>query len=400
MAFILSPNMNLPIPSVGSEQGPNYAFDVNNSLTLLDQHDHSPGRGVQITPAGLNLNTDVSFLGNSAINLNSVVLLSNPNDTTLQSIFVAPGSETPAINDLWYLDSAGNAVQLTSNGIVNSTAAAIPGESYAAGTFFWKQTQDGLPTTPANFDIGSITIRPTVAATSNGIILSPPSALTSQYSLLLPLLPISQSFMTLDQSGNITAPISTNQGIVAANIAPNTITAAQIAPNTITTTQISPTAGIIGGQIALATVTPANLTGGTAVTSASSGNFTSNSLPYINITNLNVTLTTVNIARPVFFYFNATPQAPSSGSLPSNGSVFASNNGAVIMQFEIIDQNGRVVFYSSINGADGAVSAPMSSFNCADFAPTATTMTYTCIISGFNTGVYSVLNTTMTAIQV
>ena len=36
MSFTNSPNMNLPIPTVGGEPGPNYATDVNSSLTLVD----------------------------------------------------------------------------------------------------------------------------------------------------------------------------------------------------------------------------------------------------------------------------------------------------------------------------------------------------------------------------
>lgn len=199
MSFILSPNMNLSIPSIGQEPGPNYAFDVNSSLTLIDQHDHSPGRGVQINPAGININADLSFNANSAINLTSLVLLSQTSNSTLQSIYVKPGTETPAIQDLWYNDSAGNAVQLTFNGLVNATIASLPGESFAAGTFFWKQGAGS--TVPANFDIGSITIRPNVALTANGVVLGPPSGIGSQYNINLPLLPASTQVLTISPAG-------------------------------------------------------------------------------------------------------------------------------------------------------------------------------------------------------
>jgi hypothetical protein len=199
MSFILSPNMNLNIPSVGQEPGPQYAFDVNSSLTLIDQHDHSPGRGVQINPAGININADLSFNSNNAININNLVLLSQPSSSILQSIYVKPGTETPAIQDLWYNDSAGNAVQLTFNGLVNATIASLPGESYAAGTFFWKQGAGS--TTPANFDIGSITLRPNVALTANGVVLGPPSGIGSQYNINLPLLPVTTQVLTISNSG-------------------------------------------------------------------------------------------------------------------------------------------------------------------------------------------------------
>ena len=51
--------------------------------------------------------------------------------------------------------------------------------------FTFEQAQDMLPTTPANFDIGSITLRPNVALTTNGVVLAPPSAISSQYQINL-----------------------------------------------------------------------------------------------------------------------------------------------------------------------------------------------------------------------
>ena len=97
---------------------------------------------------------------------------------------------------MWYTDGNGVPIQLTSGGLVNATIASLPGESYAAGTFFWKQ--GNLSTTPANFDIGSITLRPNVAGTTFGVVLNPPAGITSEYDIQLPLLPASNSFMLLD----------------------------------------------------------------------------------------------------------------------------------------------------------------------------------------------------------
>lgn len=201
--------MNLSIPTVGNEAGPQYAFDINSSLSLIDQHDHSPGRGVQITPAGININADLNLQDNSLTNALSLVLFpQGAPSTTLYAISAAPGGGT-GVNDLYYTDGTGTTIQITKNGIVNVVASSIPGESYSTGTFIWTQTQDSLPTTPANFDIGSITLRPNVALTSNGVILGPPSAIASQYNINLPLLPVSTSIMAIDSSGNITTPATT-----------------------------------------------------------------------------------------------------------------------------------------------------------------------------------------------
>lgn len=203
MAIVMSPNMQLPIPSVGTTAGPDYAISIDACLSAIDQHDHSTGRGVQITPAGMNINSTLTFGNNPATNVSYLNMQALGSATTvLQSLSVAPGTETPAIQDLWYTDSNGTAVQLTAGGFVNATLASIPGQSYAAGTFYWKQGTGS--TTPANFDIGSITIRPNSASTSNGVTIAPPSAIASQYTVTLPLLPAAPAYTKMDTSGNIT----------------------------------------------------------------------------------------------------------------------------------------------------------------------------------------------------
>lgn len=256
MSSINSPNMSLPIPTVGSQPGPDYAINVNTSLTLLDAHDHTPGRGVPITPAAMNINEDLSLNGNSLIDAISLVLsASGSASTTPMSLSAAPGGESPPQYDLWYTPDTGVPIQITKNGIVNATASSIDGESYSSGTFYWTQAQDGLPTTPANFDIAAITLRPAVALTAFGVTLQPASAIASQYSINLPLLPADQKFLTLDQSGNMVATWDVDD--VTIEVATNVvqvknqgITAAKIANNTITTSQISNTAGITKTQLA------------------------------------------------------------------------------------------------------------------------------------------------------
>ncbi len=205
MSILISSSMSLPIPGVGTEAGPNFAIDVNSCFTLIDQHDHSPGQGVQITPAGLNINATLTFNSQQATALLSASFTAqNSPSSVLQSIYVAPGTESPAaIQDLWYTDSAGNNVQLTSNGLVNAIVASLPGESYSGGTFFWKQGTGS--TTPANFDIGSIILRPNVAGTTLGTTLIPNAA--STFSMTLPADPASaggSNFLLMDTSGTIT----------------------------------------------------------------------------------------------------------------------------------------------------------------------------------------------------
>ena len=207
MAYIISPNMTLVVPSVGSEQGPDYAFDINTSLAIIDSHDHSVGSGVKITPAGMNISSALTFNNNPAAHLQYINFDAQTSVSTVQALYVKPGGEATPINDLFYNDGIGNVIQLTKSGTVNATIASLPGESYGGGTFTWKQGAGSV--NPADFDIGSITLRPNIAATTFGITLTTPSAIASAFTLVLPALPAASSnpyIMTLDSSGNITAP--------------------------------------------------------------------------------------------------------------------------------------------------------------------------------------------------
>ncbi len=240
MSNTISPNMNLIVPGVGTEAGPTYAFDINSSLTLIDQHDHSFGKGVQITPAGLNINSALTLQGNALTSVASVTFVPQASNSTLTTLYVKPGSESTPIQDLWFNDGAGNPVQLTSGGLVNATIASLPGESYAGGTFTWRTVVGSPPvatTVPANFNIGSIVLQPNVASTPFSATISA-TGVTSVYTISLPASLLgTQGFVTLSSSGQIIE-------------VPYPLTAASIAAGTITTTQISSTAGIIGTQLA------------------------------------------------------------------------------------------------------------------------------------------------------
>src|ERR1700676_1980538 len=70
----LTPNMSLIVPTVGAngDPGPDYANNQNQDLSILDSHNHSPGSGVQVTPQGLNINSNLPFNNNSATGVTGV----------------------------------------------------------------------------------------------------------------------------------------------------------------------------------------------------------------------------------------------------------------------------------------------------------------------------------------
>lgn len=212
-------NMTLPIPIVGVEEGPQYATDVNTCFTLIDQHDHSSGKGIPVGVAGLNIDGDLPFLQNNLTQARSLRLypqsavLAEPTDI---------GCLYEVTNDLYYNDGAGNQIRITQSGgiagspgsIANLTSPASATYVSADQTFVW---QSGA-STAANMDGGSVILR-NITASSFGLTLSPPT-LSSNYTITLPALPAAQAFLTIDASGSVAAPVLIAGGITKSMIAP------------------------------------------------------------------------------------------------------------------------------------------------------------------------------------
>ena len=197
--------MNLPIPVVGVDPGPDWALNINACLTIVDAHDHTNGKGVQITPNGLNINSTLSVNGNDVIDFRTVR-------------FAVQGSVTGAADlgclyvsgeDLYFNDENGNVIRITQNGGVAGSPGSISNltspasASYVSGnqTFVWQFDVNQA----ANMDMQSIILR-NATASSFGVTVSAPSLLSVDYNIILPTLPVVQSFVTIDSSGNMAAP--------------------------------------------------------------------------------------------------------------------------------------------------------------------------------------------------
>lgn len=238
-----SPNMNLPIPTVGQEPGPQYATDVNNCLTLVDMHNHNPGSGVQITSSGININADLSWNNNNLTSNKSVRF--QPQGSPLSGAQDL-GCIYEAGVDLWYNDGNGNQIQLTSGGAIVGTPGSISGlvppasASYntGSGTFIWQSAVN----TAANMDFASAIFR-NMTASSFGVTVSAPAALGSNYSLVWPTIPGTTNFVSLDTSGNFAAVWNVDNTTINFSgnniqVKPGGITATQIANNAVTTPAI------------------------------------------------------------------------------------------------------------------------------------------------------------------
>lgn len=210
----ITPNMNLIVPGVGTTSGPEYADNINSDLAILDSHDHSLGAGAQITPSGLNINAPLPMNNQTLTSVAALTLQAQSSDAASNSVYEKGV-------DLYFRDGSGNVIRITQSGSVAGATGTITGlpsgtasASYSSGTFVFQSATN----TAANIDGGSFVFRNSTA-NSKGLTLQPPNAMGANYTLTLPSIPGSQSFLTVDTSGNIAGYAAINQGITRSNLA-------------------------------------------------------------------------------------------------------------------------------------------------------------------------------------
>lgn len=298
----VSPNMGLTIPTVSQTPGPEWASNINSSLSLVDSHDHSSGRGVPVTPAGMSISSALTFQGNAATDVSRLGLSqlgATLGVTTLRSVYSVGSS-----GDLYYNNGTGTPVQITNGASLAGAAGTISGlpfgtasASFASDTFTWQQST-GIG---AIMDSGPLKVR-RAAASANYIQIQPPAAMAANWNLTLPPSPpASQAVMTVSNTG--TATHATVDGTL-------TLTPSLLKVGVIQTANINDGA-----------VTAAKLAALGQAFSASSGSSVQPAVAsFTAITNLSLPVYSVNSTRPILLSF----QNDENGSFPSyfyvNGS--------------------------------------------------------------------------------
>lgn len=342
----ISPNMNLPIPVVGVESGPDWASDINSSLTLVDSHTHAAGSGVQITPAGISINSDLPFGGNNGTALRTIRFTSQAAALALPTDL---GCLYEVLNDLYFNDGVGNQVRITQSGAVAGSPGSIANlvspasATYVSGTpAFVFQSNSNVS---ANLDGGSIVLR-NLTASSKGLTLAPPNAMGSDYTITLPALPGSGTkFMTLTSAGNVGAAWAVDNSTleVSANVV-------QVKALGITSTQIALQA-VGAAQIQDLQVTREKLAQAGQQISSSTGLFGTASASPVAVTNASVSFTVSNVARPVFITL-----IPDGNGLGNGASV---GNSALAQGYIYIMRDsteiGRVSIIGNIDVPPGCV---------------------------------------------
>lgn len=379
-----SSNMNLTIPGVGVTSGPTWAEDINASLNLIDAHDHSSGKGVQVTPSGLNINSALSCGLQNLTSVRSVRF----NPYASSGTFSAGASDIGALYeispDLYYLDGNGNSIRLTIGGTINSATGSISGMggypnasaaySGTTGTFVWQQAVS----TAAHMDMADAIIRyagsyPTPAG--NYIALQAPSSLATGYAFTLPATTpaASGAWLTSSTAGTISYTNTDNSSV---EISSATL---RVKAGGITTAMMA--SGAAAGNIGAGAITTTMLADASvtqakraALTSSisSAGGITTSSTSYVSVTNLSVTITSTG--RPMWIGMVADGTA--------TAAVFG-NTGAYTSYVEILD--GATALSIQQNTCDAAqCDIPVSAVSHIQLAPVAGSRTYSVSIRTSN----------------
>ena len=354
--FTIDPNMGFPNPTPGQDPGPDYANNLQTSLTVVGAHDHSPGKGVLITPNGLNINSDLSMASNNLTFVNTINYIDLP--SSLPGSAPNLGCTYVAGGELYYNDEAGNVVQMTDSGSVNAGAGSITGlpsgtasASFSGGTFIWQSATS----TAAGMDGGPVTIREILSG-ANGITIASPASLGSNYTISLPTaLPAGQRFLTLDNSGNMAASWNVDNSSI--EVSSNLV---QVKALGIVNSMIANQTIQVGKLAVKATGTTVSA-GGLAV-STSSGVVVFSSGSPILVNNQDITITTTG--RPVYM------QLMSDGS---GGTCYIGADGSPGNELNVtffFYRDGVEIARSSIVGdasaSNGVLRIPASTFSFLD----------------------------------
>jgi hypothetical protein len=388
--------MSLPVPQPGEDPGPQWATDLNACLTIVDAHDHTSGLGVQITPNGLNINSDLSFNSNNLTAARTVRMseqsatLSLPTD--LLCIYAVS-------DDLYYNDGNGTAVRITQSGAVAGTPGSIANlvspatATYVGGStsFVWQSNTN----TPAHTDQASAILR-NLTANSKSLTLSPPAAMGADFTIVLPNLPGSGSkFVSMDSSGNMGATWAVDSTTIEVNsnvvqVKASGITPTQLAADSVTTVKILnsnvTTAKIADSNVTTAKIADLNVTRPKLVAvgqqvSSSSSTFSTSSATFVDVTNLTVTITTTGRPVMVIVQNDGTGNQTFFGGSKSTSAV---STGCIFRFMRDATEIARYGLTMAVNGVSGATGSSLYSGPILHLdTPSAGTYTYKLQIQGY-----------------
>ena len=142
--------MGLILPDVLVTLGPQWASEVNDAFSRVDTHDHTTGKGTKVPISAVTINSAIDM--QSAYDLINARSLRFVNHAAVLSLPTDIGSIYESGGNLWYNNSTGTPVQITSgSGLAFASLGTIGGDygpgdpaevTYSALTSTYIFTQD------------------------------------------------------------------------------------------------------------------------------------------------------------------------------------------------------------------------------------------------------------------
>lgn len=203
-------NMVLTLPTIDGSSG-TWDTLLNAAFELIDDHDHSTGKGVKVTPSGLNINADLTFAGFAATNVEAVAFAGVATYTDANKALFVDSDD----GELYWRNATGTNVQVTSGNSLNlSLVGGIAGDYAAASASFYYDDANKdyralqsapLPNVWASLSCGNLDLYEKASGIANRVRLSSPSALAASYALTFPAaLPASTALVQVSSAGVMT----------------------------------------------------------------------------------------------------------------------------------------------------------------------------------------------------
>lgn len=212
-ATTTTPYMSLVLPTVGTQVGPLWASELNDSFTRVDSHTHVTGQGQPVPTAGISINADLSF--NTSFNLTNVRSVRPVNQNAALSL--ASDINCIYVNggNLYFNDVSGNQIKITASGSVNTSGSGnISGMGGTTATVTYASVSKRFTflsntNTPAFITCGPITLGLNSASPKTALITLD-AGQAANYTMTLPTgVPSSPGYMQMDTSGALSI-----QGVV------------------------------------------------------------------------------------------------------------------------------------------------------------------------------------------
>jgi hypothetical protein len=226
------PNTGITLPTRGAAGAGQWGDTDDANWAIVDAMDHTPGHGPRIPVAGLNINADLPFSSLWAPTQLHRVQFSNIAGGALTagqrtSLFTSDGTSGLVANELYWHNSSGNKVQITSGNTLNFAAfVGGIGQDYTSvgATLNYNDGQKAYEFKEGTVDshgwarlrTGDVRLFPFNTTGAVFVGMAAPGGIAGSYTVTWPLtLPSAAQVLTIDNTGQVAddGVLGTNKNI-------------------------------------------------------------------------------------------------------------------------------------------------------------------------------------------